>query len=110
MKEIPKQALSMPSRSLKIEEAGDVYKGGLKPRIRLTGNWLQRAGFDPGGRVTVSFLGEGVITLTAAEKLGGGCLQIPPTAHSTISPVSKGNPLIELLCMNHLFCEHGRTL
>lgn len=107
MKEIAKQAQSAPSRTLKIEEGGDRYKGGIKPKIRLIGNWLRRAGFNPGGRVTVSFLGEGVITLTTYEKLGDGCLQIPLLSDTGFSPDSKGIPEVESVCMNHLICEQG---
>ena len=40
-------------RLLKIEEAGDFFTGKIKPKIRLSGLWLERAGFKPGHRVEV---------------------------------------------------------
>jgi hypothetical protein len=33
-------------RTLKIEADGDRWKG-IKPKIRLMGRWLERAGFRP---------------------------------------------------------------
>lgn len=50
-------------RTLKIEEDGDYFRGRTKPKIRLTGRWLERAGFKPGTRVSVKCLGSGVIEL-----------------------------------------------
>lgn len=50
-------------RTLKIEAEGDVWKGGIKPKIRLKGNWLERAGFKPGNRVTVICIAVGVLEL-----------------------------------------------
>src|SRR6266536_5988989 len=43
-----------PVRTLKIEADGDAWKGVLKPKIRLMGRWLERAGFRPGSRVRVT--------------------------------------------------------
>jgi hypothetical protein len=54
---------SPSTRTLKIEEAGDAFKGRLKPKIRLMGHWLERAGFKPGTRVSVRCLASGVIEL-----------------------------------------------
>jgi cell division inhibitor SulA len=51
------------ARTLKIEEDGDRWKGRIKPKIRLSGNWLERAGFKPGNRVAVMPISEGVIEL-----------------------------------------------
>ena len=51
------------SRTLKIEEDGDLYYGGIKPKIRLRGNWLDRAGFKPGTRVSVTCIAHGIIEL-----------------------------------------------
>jgi hypothetical protein len=48
---------------LKIEEHGDRFRGRIKPKIRLMGHWLERAGFKPGTRVSVKCLGSGVIEL-----------------------------------------------
>ena len=52
-----------PVRTLKIEEHGDHFRGRIKPKIRLMGYWLERAGFHPGTRVSVKCLGSGVIEL-----------------------------------------------
>ena len=54
------------NRTLKIEVAGDFWKGGIKPKIRLMGQWLERAGFQPGNRVSVTCLSPGIIELRAA--------------------------------------------
>jgi hypothetical protein len=51
------------TRTLKIEEAGDFFRGTVAPKIRLTGRWLERAGFKPGHRLQVELTGEGVLTL-----------------------------------------------
>jgi hypothetical protein len=50
-------------RQLKIEEAGEFCAGLIKPKIRLMGNWLERAGFYPGHHVQVNCLEPGVIEL-----------------------------------------------
>jgi hypothetical protein len=50
------------SRTLKIEEGGDRWTG-TKPKIRIMGLWLKRAGFEPGGRVRVRYLSQGLIVL-----------------------------------------------
>ncbi len=50
-------------RSLKIEEDGDFARGKIKPKIRLTGLWLERAGFKPGNHVSVRCMALGVIVL-----------------------------------------------
>jgi hypothetical protein len=52
-----------PVRTLKVEADGDSWKGLIKPKIRLMGYWLERAGFKPGTRVCVTCLGSGVIEL-----------------------------------------------
>jgi hypothetical protein len=52
-------------RTLKIEEDGDPRDGGIKPKIRLRGNWLDRAGFKPGTRVNVTCIAYGIIKLHA---------------------------------------------
>ena len=62
--ELPKESnAGQPVRTLKIEEDGDYFRGRIKPKIRLTGHWLERAGFKPGTRVSVRCLGSGVIEL-----------------------------------------------
>jgi len=55
-------------RSLKIEEAGDFWRGGIKPRILLAGKWLERAGFKPGHRVEILIEQPGTMTLQFSEQ------------------------------------------
>lgn len=50
-------------RMLKIEEEGDFARGKIKPKIRIIGHWLERAGFIPGHRVHVTCVAPGVIEL-----------------------------------------------
>jgi hypothetical protein len=71
--ELPKESNpSQPVRTLKIEEEGDYSRGHIKPKIRLMGHWLARAGFGPGGRVSVKHLGPGVIELRSeTAKMNG---------------------------------------
>jgi hypothetical protein len=52
-----------PVRLLKIESDGDAWRGILKPKIRLTGRWLERAGFKPGEQVQVICVAPGMIEL-----------------------------------------------
>ena len=54
-------------RSIKIESEGDPWKGISKPKIRLMGRWLERAGFSPGHRIQVVCVSPGVIELRAME-------------------------------------------
>lgn len=54
-------------RTLKIETVGDFAAGKIKPLIRLTGHWLERAGFKPGDRVEVSHSKDGQLLLQAKE-------------------------------------------
>lgn len=54
-------------RMLQIEAAGDFWKGLIKPKIRLMGRWLDRAGFKPGSRVQVTCVAPGVIELRAPD-------------------------------------------
>ena len=56
-------------RTLKIEAHGDPWKGPLKPKIRIMGRWLERAGFKPGNRVQVASLAPGVIELRSPNPL-----------------------------------------
>ena len=67
-------------RTLKIEQAGDFWKGHIKPKIRLMGHWLGQAGFCPGLRVQVTCVAPGVIELRAAE---------PSIARETDPPLSQ---------------------
>ena len=58
-----------PARQLKIEAAGDFWRGLIIPKIRLAGQWLERAGFSPGSHVHVTCLAPGVIELRSREAL-----------------------------------------
>lgn len=53
----------MKPRNLKIEATGDFWRKQVKPRIRLTGHWLDQAGFKAGSRVKVELAEPGVLTL-----------------------------------------------
>jgi len=55
----------MNKRSLKIELAGDSWRGKTYPKIRLQGLWLAKLGFPPGCRVAVIPGPSGEITLRA---------------------------------------------
>ncbi len=59
--------MSTKTRSLKIETIGDFAKRKIKPRIRLSGHWLERAGFKPGHRVEIRSLKTGELTLQFRE-------------------------------------------
>lgn len=54
-------------RRLKIEAHGDFWKGLIKPKIRLMGRWLERAGFRPGSHVHVSCVAPGLIELRCLD-------------------------------------------
>ena len=56
-----------PVRKLKIEVDGDFWKGLRKPKIRLVGRWLERAGFSPGKHVHVKCVAPGVIELRSSD-------------------------------------------
>ena len=58
-----RNALPACWRNLKIEATGDFWRGKVRPKIRLTGRWLERAGFTPGHRVTVELTDAGCLTL-----------------------------------------------
>jgi hypothetical protein len=53
----------MNARTLKIETAGDFWRGKVTPKIRLAGQWLEQAGFKPGCRVEVQCNQPGTLTL-----------------------------------------------
>jgi hypothetical protein len=58
-------------RSLKIEAVGDFAYNKIKPRIRLSGHWLERAGFKPGHRVVILVPRPGELTLQFKEHAPG---------------------------------------
>jgi hypothetical protein len=51
------------TRSLAVEATGDPWRGKITPRIRIAGQWLERAGFKPGHRVEVRLEQPGTMTL-----------------------------------------------
>jgi hypothetical protein len=57
----------MKPRTLKIEAVGDFATRNVKPRIRLGGGWLARAGFKPGHRVAIHHAQPGQLTLRFGE-------------------------------------------
>jgi len=56
-------------RSLKIESIGDFAYRKIKPRIRLSGHWLEMAGFKPGHRAIIHVPRPGELTLQFEEHL-----------------------------------------
>ena len=52
-----------PVRTLKVEADGEFWKGLTKPKIRLMGRWLERAGFIPGSHVQVTCVAPGILEL-----------------------------------------------
>ena len=67
----------IPDRELQIEADGDSWNGLAKPKIRLMGRWLERAGFRPGSRVQVTCVAPGVIELRSPDS---------PTWPETVQP------------------------
>jgi hypothetical protein len=58
----------MKTHTLKIEAAGDFHCGPVIPKIRLSGQWLERAGFKPGNRVEIQTSRDGVLTLRFVDQ------------------------------------------
>jgi len=69
-KSIERTERQVAARSLQIEEDGDRWRG-FKPKIRLVGRWLERAGFAPGDRVQITCVAPGVIELRSSDDGGG---------------------------------------
>ncbi len=68
----------LSQRKLKIEAAGDSWKGRIKPKIRLMGRWLERAGFRPGETVLVTCVAPGILELrSSAQPTSNEGMQIP---------------------------------
>lgn len=65
-------------RTLKIEADGDGWKGLVKPKIRLMGRWLERAGFPPGRHVHVKCVAPGFIELRARKSDSAQTPTAPP--------------------------------
>lgn len=60
--------MTAKARSLKIEAVGDFAYRKIKPRIRLSGHWLEKAGFKPGHRVSVHSQKPGELMLQLTEE------------------------------------------
>ena len=60
--------MSAKSRSIKIEAVGDFAYRRIKPRIRLSGQWLEQAGFKPGHRVEIVSQKLGELSLQFREE------------------------------------------
>lgn len=66
--ETSQKAREPPSqRTLKIEATGDFWYRKIKPKIRLCGQWLERAGFRPGNHVRIISTKRGELTLQFIE-------------------------------------------
>jgi hypothetical protein len=55
----------MNIRTLKVEKTGDYFYRRVKPAIRLKGNWLERAGFQPDSRARIIVRETGVLEIHA---------------------------------------------
>ena len=64
------QQAATHTRTLKIEATGDFFLKKITPKIRLTGQWLERAGFKPGHRVEVQLQQPGLMTLRCVIEQG----------------------------------------
>lgn len=60
--------MSAKARTLKIEAIGDFAYRKIKPRIRLSGHWLEKAGFKPGHRAMIHESRPGELTLQFKEQ------------------------------------------
>ena len=74
--EPPKPVASKLTRRLKIEPEGDFSKGIVRPKIRLIGRWLERAGFRPGDRVEVVCVAPGVLELRSPDAFATNGMQL----------------------------------
>jgi len=69
----------MKTRNLKIEASGDYWRGTVTPKIRLSGQWLERAGFKPGSRVEIQISQPGTLTLQFVDQsIDAGDKNAPP--------------------------------
>lgn len=59
---------TLQARSLAIEATGDFFRNKITPKIRLSGQWLEKAGFRPGHRVQVLMEQPGSLTLRFLEQ------------------------------------------
>lgn len=59
----PSEPTEQPIRRIKVEAQGDRSWKRIKPKIRLMGKWLERAGFAPGTHVEIRPLSTGRMEL-----------------------------------------------
>ena len=71
-------------RRLKIEADGDRWKKLIKPKIRLTGRWLERAGFKPGHHVQVTCVSPGVIELRSPNAIDASTVEQSPSEDAKV--------------------------
>jgi hypothetical protein len=64
--------VSAKTRTLKIEAVGDFAYTKIKPRIRLTGLWLEQAGFKPGHRAAIHVPRPGELIMRFEEQMQTG--------------------------------------
>ena len=62
---------TLKTRMLKIEDGDPLVGKRISSKIRLKGQWLEQAGFRPGGRVSVKFIGPGAIELRSDQASSG---------------------------------------
>ncbi|HWX22422.1 MAG TPA: SymE family type I addiction module toxin [Candidatus Binatia bacterium] len=81
------------SRTLKIDNLGDPFRGSRVSGIRLKGRWLTRAGFQSGERVAVTVVSPGHMELkSVAESEVARSAQEPKTAGQRLSPDLRVSP------------------
>jgi hypothetical protein len=80
-------------RTLKIEADGDFFKRRIKPKIRMMGYWLERAGFRAGNRVHVTCVGPGVIELRACSTHLRQNSPQEPVIEGSGEPTTSTNPM-----------------
>jgi len=78
----------MKTRTLKIECAGDGWRGQIIPKIRLAGQWLELAGFKPGHRVEINISQPGKMTLEFLPAHDNNSLQTQSSALPVIGILS----------------------
>jgi hypothetical protein len=83
----------MSTRTLKIESAGDYWRGGVTPKIRLAGQWLERAGFKPEHRVEVQISQPGTLTLRFLEQFSPPAMEPTPETNTVCPDILQGPAL-----------------
>jgi hypothetical protein len=80
----------MSTRNLKIEATGDFWRGKVTPKIRLGGQWLERAGFKPDHRVEVQISQPGTLTLRFLEQSSPSAMQTTPETNTVCPDILQG--------------------